>query len=214
MNSPQLPEHRIVLTLVGHGGTEREHRLYGCPVLSRFLNVTGRWASKGTEAVPLISWPDIGSAKDHAANATSARGRQVEVSSVRGSKFGHFVQYGEQHAPALIGYLPYGTSAARKLESERQRLMGYAKVILAGVMGKTDADSADAVSAMKAAACELRLAGVGNGSWVSAAQGLTGKRAFDVFCLVIDGELTCEPGISPAEIWMAINVAKALTAKT
>lgn len=111
------------------------------------------------------------------------------VIPVRGLHFGYFAQYGEQHASALIGYLPYGAAAARKLEAERQRLMGYAKVMLAGRMGEADADSVDVVLAMKAAACELRVAGIGNGSWVSAAQGVTGNRALEVFCLVIDGEL-------------------------
>ncbi len=213
MNSHALPDRHIVLTLVCHCGTEREHRLYGGPVVSRFLNVTGRWASKGTEAVPLLSWPDLDSAEAHAIKASSSRGRQVEVSSVAGRSFGCFEQYGEQHAAALIGYLPYGAAAARKLETERQRLMGYAKVILAAGMGEADADPANAVSAMKAAACELRLAGIGNGSWVSAAQGLTGKRALEVFYLVSDGELPCDPGMTPADIWKAIAVATALTAK-
>ncbi len=66
---------------------------------------------------------------------------------------------------------------------------------------------------MKSAAQSLRQAGIGNGSWVSAAQGLTGTHASEVFTKVIDGELSCDPGIAPADIWTAIGVAKALTTK-
>lgn len=214
MNSHEQPERRIVLTLVAHGGAQREQHLYGGSLASRFLNVTGRWASKGTHAVPLLSWPDLCSAKADATKASSARGRKVEVSSVCGSNFGRFAQYGDSHTAALIGYLPYTAAAARKLEAERQRLIGYAKVVLAGRFGESDADFADAASYMKAAALELRLSGIGNGSWVSAAQGLTGKRALDVLSLVIDGELPCEPDITPAQICKAISVANALTSNT
>ncbi len=34
-----------------------------------------------------------------------------------------------------------------------------------------------------------------------------------VFSKVIDGELSCDPGMTPADIWTAIGVAKALTTK-
>lgn len=209
-----MPEPFIALTLASHGGAEREHRLYGAPKITRFLNVTGRWASAGTDAVPLLSWPDQASADAAALKASSARGRQVEVSSVGGSRFGVFVAYSDQHAGALVGNLPFSAAAARRLETERRRLNGYAKVMLAGGRDGADADPVGVVSAMKEAAQSLRVAGVGNGSWVSAAQGLTGRRALDVFGLVIDGELPCDPGMTPEDIWRAIGMAMALTAKT
>lgn len=213
MNHHELPSRFIVLTLVGHGGAEREHRQYGSPQESRFLNVTGRWASAGTEAVPLLSWPDLAAAEADAAKASSARRRQVLVSSVGGSQFGCFAPYGDQHAGALLGYLPYAATAARKLEAERQRFMGYVRVMLAGEAAQVNGDALDVVEAMKTAARNLRLAGFGNGSWVTAAQGLTGNRAHELLGQVIDGDLSCDPGMTQEDIRRAIGAAKTLVSR-
>ena len=123
------------------------------------------------------------------------------------------VPFGPSHTAALSGYLPYGAAAARKLEVERKRLMGYATVMLASGVPEPDADPVAIVSALKATARSLRLAGIGNGSWVSAAQGLTGKRALDVLARVLDGELVCDPGITPADIVKAMAIAQLLAPK-
>ena len=63
-------------------------------------------------------------------------------------------------------------------------------LVHAGRREGADADRLDALSAMKKAAHSMRGRGV-NGSWVSASQGLTGKRALGVFVLVMGGELPC-----------------------
>lgn len=203
MNNRAPIEHFIVL------------RLAGGPFKNRCLNVAGRWASAGSEAIPILSWSDLVSAKADAEKASLARGREVEVGSVgrnNGShSYGSFAPYGKQHAGALMGYLPYSAAAARKLEAERKRLMGYAKVILAGGIDMVDADPVSAISAMKSAAIALRQAGIGNGSWVSSAQGLTGAKTFEVLALVVLGELPCDPDITKRDILMAIGIAKLLT---
>lgn len=211
MNKINLPSPAIVLTLDAHGGASREQRLYGGVLEARFLNVTGRWASSGTEAVPLLTWESHEEAEACAATATTSRNRSVKVCSVTGARFGPFTAYSQQHASALMGYLPYSVAAARKLEGERKRLMGYARVVLAGVSESHDADRM--IAAMKEEAHRLRDAGIGGGSWLSAAQGLTGKKALDVFQRVIDGELECDPGLTPETVWKAIQVGQVLSSR-
>ena len=71
----------IVLELKAHGLALRADALHG-GWNHRYLNVTGRWSARGTESVPLISWPDINSASVAAEAASKARGRPVTVSSM------------------------------------------------------------------------------------------------------------------------------------
>lgn len=211
MNKTKLPPPAIVLTLDAHGGATREQRLYGGVLEARFLNVTGRWASSGTDAAPLLTWENHDQAEACAETASRSRNRPVRVYSVTGARYGAFATYGEHHAAALLGYLPYATAAARKLEGERKRLMGYARVMLAGITEPHDADKM--MAAMKQEAHRLRDAGIGGGSWLSAAQGLTGKKALDVFQRIIDGELECDAGLTPETIWQAIQIGHVLSSR-
>ncbi len=200
-----------VLCLDRHGGAVRESDMCGGPVGQRMLNVTGRWASAGTEAVPLLMWPSLASAQADARTATAARGRDVIVLQAGGTNFDRYIlPFGPEHAAALMGYLPYAPAAARKLESERKRLMGYVAVVRAASIDRPADDPAAALAAMKKTARTLRASGIGNGSWVSAVQGLTGKRARDIAARVIDGELACDPGLDPNDILDAMAVAKVL----
>jgi hypothetical protein len=211
MNEIKQSKTAIVLTLDAHGGATREQRLYGGVLEARFLNVTGRWASSGTDAAPLLTWESHEEAETCAETASRSRSRPVRVYSVKGARYGVFASYGKQHASALFGYLPYSAAAARKLEGERKRLMGYASVMLAGITESQDADKM--VAAMKQEAHRLRDAGIGGGSWLSAAQGLTGKKALDVFQRIIDGELECDAGLTPEAIWQAIQIGHALSSR-
>lgn len=65
-----------VLQLSDHGNARREDHLYG-GWHRRFLNATGRWSAVGTKEVPLIAWPDEGTAAQAANIASQARGRDV-----------------------------------------------------------------------------------------------------------------------------------------
>lgn len=198
-----------VLCLADHGGAARENEMHGGPLGQRMLNVTGRWAAGGTTAVPLLVWSSLEEATAGANQAAAARGRSVVVRQAGGTDFDRvIVPFAPQHSAALTGYLPYAAVAARKLEVERKKLMGYANVMLAAGVHNPTEDPAVAVEAMKATARNLRGAGIGNGSWVSAAQALTGKRARDLAAQILEGELACDPGVTPADILKAIVLAQ------
>ncbi len=116
--------------------------------------------------------------------------------------------FGPQHGAALTGYLPYTVVAALKLEAERQKMMGYSSVMLAaGVHNPTDTPTI-LIDAMKTAARNPRASCIGNGSRVSAAKALTGKRAADVAAQILDGEVACDLGITPADVLKALLLAQ------
>ena len=208
MPTNEIHSQHIVLTLEAHGGATREQAIYGGPLAVRALNVTGRWSSTGNDAVPLLTWPDMKSAAYDAQRASAARGRPVVTTSLGGASFGRTVPFSLEHEAALFGYLPYSVAAAKKLEAECRKLFGYAGVLLAGERAGGPIESGAALEAMKAAARDLRDTGVGNGSWVSAAQGLTGKRALELAARVMDGELSPGQGMTPADLLKALNLAK------
>lgn len=114
MTLQKLPPISLVLTLAAQGGAARHQQQYGGNLESRFLNVTGRWASAGKEVVPLLTWPDMETAVEAATTATAARGREVDVTSVGGSRFGELTQYGQQHSGALVGYLGSSQNSENK----------------------------------------------------------------------------------------------------
>lgn len=192
----------IVLKLSDHGNARREDHLYG-GWHRRFLNVTGRWSAAGTKEVPLIAWPDEGTAVQAANIASQARGRDVSVCSIGPAAAAGFTLFGEALRSALLGYLPYSAAAARKLEAERLKTMRYAVAVL----GTFDADGSDAIVESAHAAAVALHRQYGGGSVVSAAQYLTGKRAAHVIERVLDGELACSDGLTPASLVRAAVIA-------
>lgn len=211
MSISTAPSFYSVLCLAGHGGPEREQALYGGSLSQRMLNINGRWVAEGSATAPLLVWSSVEVAEVDAAKATEARRKTVVVRQVGGTDIERFITpFGPAHAPALLGYLPVTATAARKLEADRKKLMGYVSVMLAAGSPESEADAQQAMTDMKAAAHKLRLAGIGNGSWMTAAQGLTGKWAVEMASRVFDGELACDPGIAPADVLKAMLTAKRL----
>lgn len=191
-----------VLQLSDHGNARREDHLYG-GWHRRFLNVTGRWSAAGTKEVPLIAWPDEDTAAQAANIAAQARGRNVSVCSIGPAAAAGFTPFGEALRSALLGYLPYSAAAARKLEAERLKTMRYA----AAVLGTFDSVGSDAIVESAQAATVALQRHYGGGSVVSAAQYLTGKRAAHVIDRVLDGELGCSDGLTPASLVRAALIA-------
>lgn len=191
-----------VLQLSDHGNARREDHLYG-GWHRRFLNAAGRWSSVGTKEVPLIAWPDEGTAAQAANIASQARGRDVSVCWIGPAAAAGFTLFDEALRSALLGYLPYSAASARKLEAERLKTMRYA----AAVLGTFDADGSDAIVESAHAAAVTLHRQYGGGSVVSAAQYLTGKRAAHVIEQVLDDELACSDGLTPTSLVRAVAIA-------
>ena len=99
-------------------------------------------------------------------------------------------------------------SAARKLETEHKKLVGYASVMLVDSRTGPLTHAIDRVPAMRAAAHALQTEGIGSGSWVAAAQGLTGQRALNLLDMMKRGKLAGEPEMQPSEFERAIAIAR------
>jgi hypothetical protein len=205
-----MPALLFALTLLEHGGALREHKAYGGSLANRLLNSNGRWSASGTASAPVLYWTDHGQAKSAAEVASLSRGRTVEVTSFAGENFGQLCAYCEHHAPALAGYLANSVAKERQIEVDRQRLMGYARVVLAGALHIEPLDRERSLQSMKLEARNLRQRGIGNGSWISAAQGLCGKNAMATFALLLDGEIACDQDLTLELVYMAISQAHTL----
>ncbi|MDR6522191.1 hypothetical protein EJP69_14215 [Variovorax gossypii] len=169
----------------------------------RFLKVTGHWSAKGTRAVPLLAWTDRQEVEAAAAIASKARDRVFKVSSLGGDSLvaEQFAAFSERHAEALLGYLPYATAAARKLEELRVRTIDCAGAVLR-VHRAADAER------MQVLKDEGRLLQQAHRLTVfSAAQFLTGKKADEILALLKTGELDSEEKLSIEELRAAVQLA-------
>lgn len=191
------------LSLAGHQQAENEFANYGVHH-PRLLNVTGRWSAAGSRAVPLLGWLDEVVATQAAARASSARSRAIVVVQAPSGAEGaiHGVN-GTDHA-ALLGYLPYAAAAARCMDADVDKTMSFAGAVLsvfgAGVSGSPEDAAKELHRSMKVK--------FGGGSVVSAAQFLCGRRAHDVLCRVLEGEIECSSGLSRAGLIEAFILAR------
>jgi hypothetical protein len=192
----------IVLEMASHGNALRANEIYG-GWNHRYLNVTGRWSSAGNPSVQLVAWPDTASASEAAQVATKARGRSVGISTIGTLDIASFKLFSQELHGALLRYLPYSAAANRKLEAERLKAMRYASSVLVANAAYNDKEL---LAATRAEVSKLREHYKG-GSIVSAAQYLTGKRAEDVIKRVLDGELSCDEGMTPERLVDAARVA-------
>jgi len=198
----------IVLELVDHGSALQANKIYGGQN-HRYLNITGRWSGTGTDSVPLLNWGSLNSAQEAAETATIARGRKVNVSSLGRQEATGFKPFEAKHQPALVGYLPYGSAAASKIEAERVKTMRYASAVF-NVMNASENE--DVHDLCKTETLKIRSYFKG-GSLVSASQYLTGKRAIDIAERVFDGELECDEGMSPEKLMFAMRMATNLMSR-
>lgn len=204
MSTPnRLAEAVFVIQHMGHGSTRIEDHRHGGQH-HRFLNVTGRWAARGTRAVPLLAWTDHQEAQAAATIAGKARGRTIQVSSLGGNSLAadHFVTFCEHHATALLGYLPYSTAATKKLEDLRVKT-----VDCAGAMLRVHhAEDEEKTQILKDEG--RRLLQAHRVTVFSAAQFLTGKKADEIIVLLETGELDFEGKLSVEELREAVQLAK------
>lgn len=192
----------FVIEHPGHGSAALEEQRHGGQHY-RFLNVTGRWSARGTRAVPLLAWTDRQKVEAAAAIASKARDRVFKVSSLGGDSLvaAQFAAFSERHAEALLGYLPYATSAARKLEELRVKTVDCASAVLR-VHRAADAER------MQVLKDEGRLLQQAHRLTVfSAAQFLTGKKADEILALLETGELDTEEKLSIEELREAVQLA-------
>lgn len=187
-----------VLVHEKHGRTARDRMLHnaGSP---RMLNVTGRWSSKPSQEVPVLVWHDRATAEACAAICRQHRGDGVVASSIGGTLFElgkHLVEFGPAHQPALVGYLPYGPTAAAKQEADRLKALASAAFLLARAGGN---------AALDARARELSpKAGSG------AADFLTGKRGSAVAAAILSGQLADDQVVTRALLQGALELAQAI----
>lgn len=198
----------FLLSLVGHGQAENEFANYGVHH-PRLLNISGRWSAAGSRAVPLLGWLDERIANQAAARASGARSRAVEVVQAPSGAEGviHGVS-GPDHA-ALLGYLPYSAAAAHGMTADVGKTMAFAGAVLsvfgADVSGRPEDAALEVHRSMKAK--------FGGGSVVSAAQFLCGRKAHDVLCRVLEGEIECSGGLTRAGLIEAFILARLVVGK-
>lgn len=192
----------FVIEHTGHGSAALEEQRHGGQHY-RFLNVTGRWSARGTRTVPLLAWTDRQEVEAAAAIASKARDRVFKVSSLGGDSLlvEQFAAFSERHAEALLGYLPYATAAARKLEELRVKTIDCAGAVLR-VHRAADAER------MQVLKDEGRLLQQAHRLTVfSAAQFLTGKKADEILALLETGELDTEEKLSIEDLREAAQLA-------
>ncbi|MNV70110.1 hypothetical protein D3C71_1630550 [compost metagenome] len=151
-----------------------------------------------------MAWTDRQEVETAAAIASKARDRVIKVSSQGGDSLvaEHFAAFSERHAEALLGYLPYATAAARKLEELRVKTIDCAGAVLR-VHRAADAERAQILKD------EGRLLQKAHRLTVfSAAQFLTGKKADEILTLLETGELDTEEKLSIEELREAVQLAK------
>lgn len=194
-----IADDRIfVLEMRGHGNALRENDLHG-GWHRRYLNVTGRWSASGTKAVPLVVWADADLARKAAGQACEARGREIIASAIAASDSLPVVPFTDSLRPALLGYLPYSTAAARKLEIEREKTVQYAKAILQVL----DVEDERMIPAAAKQVSKSLMDRFGGGSPAAAAAYLGGKKAAYIIARLLDGELECDDGLTPQDVLRA-----------
>lgn len=202
--SSRLYQSFFVIEHADHGSAAIEDQRHGGQHY-RFLNVTGRWSARGTRAVPLLTWTDRREAEAAATIASKARDRVIKVSSLGGDSLvaDRFAAFGEHHADALLGYLPYVTAAAVQLEERRVKTIDCA----AAVLRVHRAMDEERTRILKD---EGRLLQQAHRITVfSAAQFLTGKKADEVITMLEAGVLDTEGKLSVRELREASNWQRA-----
>lgn len=196
----------FLLQMVDHGQAMNEVAHYG-GFHVRFLNATGRWSATGSRAVPLLGWKDMAEAQGAASAASKARSRVIDVAAVSDQDAG-VVQgmSGHDVHAALSGYLPYAPAAAKAMAIEVDKTMQYASAVLA-VLGPDCAIEPGLAARTVAQGLRSQF---GGGSVVSAAQFLTGRKAYDVLSRVLEGEVPCAPGMSQHRLVLAFAIASAV----
>jgi hypothetical protein len=193
-----------VIEHAGHGSARVEDQRHG-GWHHRFLNVTGRWSANGTRAIPLLAWSDGKQAEAVATIASKARNRPIIVSSLGGNGLfaDQFVAFGEHHAAALLGNLPYATAAARKLEELRIKTIAFACAVLRVHRATAGEERERLLKSEGRLLLQTHSANV-----FSATQFLAGRKAAEILAILEAGELDTDGKLFIEQLHEAILLAK------
>jgi len=199
----RLSQTFIVIRHADHASAQAENTWHGGQHF-RYLNVTGRWAANGTTAVPLLSWRTVEEAAAAAVIASDARQTDIRCSSIGGDSYDerHFAPFGKNHAAALLGYLPYDTTKARKLAEQRAKTLDFARSVLRVHRGTTNEQAKQLeVSEGRSLVQKYRTTVYG------ARQYLTGKKATEILGMIESGDLEEDEELSVADLQEAVQTA-------
>jgi len=193
----------IVLRHADHGSAQAENERHGGQHF-RYLNVTGRWSAGGTTQVPLLTWSTVERATAAAVIASEARKVKICWSSVGGDSHDtlHIEPFGDDHAAALLGYLPYGLTKAMKLAEQRAKTLDFARAVLQ-VHQATTVEEFEQLEKSEG----RFLVQAYRTSVFGARQFLTGKKAAEALRMLEAGEQDAEPDISIEDLRSAIKIA-------
>lgn len=187
----------LFLSLPDHGQAINETNLYGggSHAYIRCLNVTGRWAARGSSHAPLLMWsPDKRDAAEAAAaTASEARSRTVLVYSVTTSGsngLGVVEAYSPLRSSALLGATPFTEAKILKTAATLEKLVAYTSAICR-VYGDLKRPEAEIMKAKITVNRELHQQ-FGGGSITAAVAWLTGKKGLAAYDLMLTGDFNLD----------------------
>lgn len=183
----------LLLSLPDHGQALNETALHGGGphAYMRCLNVTGRWATRGSSHAPLLMWSTDkrSDAEDAAATASKARSRKVQVYSFTSSgsnRLGVVEVYSPIRATALLGATPFTEAKILKTAAQLGKLVAFTNAVRR-VYGDFQQPEAEIMKTRLAVNMELHQQ-FGGGSVTAAVAWLTGKKGLAAYDLMLTGE--------------------------
>lgn len=183
----------LFLSLPDHGLAMIENKIHGGGphAYMRCLNVTGRWAIRGSAHAPLLMWsPDKrDDAEAAAGTASKARGRAVQVISYSSSSsngLGIVEAYSPKRASSLLSAIPFTEASILKTAAQIEKLVAFARAVCQ-VYGDSKLSAASLIERRSAVNKELHKQ-FGGGSITSAVAWLTGKSGLAAYDLMVTGE--------------------------
>lgn len=183
----------LFLCLPDHGQALNETNLHGGGPYAylRCLNVTGRWAIRGSTHAPLLMWlsENRDDAEDAAATASKARARAVQVfycSSTSSNGLGNVEAYTPKRASALLGATSFTEARILKTAAQIEKLVAFTHAVFR-VFGDSKLSETDFLETRNTVNKELHHQ-FGGGSITSAVAWLTGKRGLTAYDLMLAGE--------------------------
>lgn len=188
-----------------HGGGTHAHM--------RCLNVTGRWAIRGSIHAPLLMWSSEkhSDALDAAATASKARSRLVQVysvTSIDSNRLGVVELYSPVRASALLGATPFTEAKTLKTAAQLRKLIAFTNAV-SRVYGDSQQSEAEIINTRVAVNIELHQQ-FGGGSVTSAVAWLTGKKGLAAYDLMLTGESDQVDTNSFSNVVAGMNLAQKL----
>jgi len=175
----------------------------------RCLNVSGRWALRGTADVPLLVWRtgEATEAQAAAERAAKARDQAVAVAS-RGNAHweeGREIQvFSPALAPVLLAPMAQSAAKARRLRTEADKLEAFCRVVLAA----SAASNQEAFAEVSRAASTALRAKFGGGTITSVFAWLAGPAGQAALESVLTGEVELTGSLSSQQVIGAAALAQ------